>query len=152
MCATLTVMMNGNWKFLFLFFWFKRNNSVKKQRTITKFEFDLCIPMTNIHMQFEPYTYIKTKVREQKLKFISRGITLSKTHPTITKFEIDLHNPTMYWYTKFELNVCKHSGDNERKPFMEWQNEGMKKGNTIWPRPFQGGGIKIEFVKSTLSW
>jgi hypothetical protein len=34
----------------------------------------------------------------------------------MTKFELDLHNPTMYPYTKFELNVCNRSRDNERKP------------------------------------
>ena len=75
--------------------------------------------MTNLYMQFEPYTYIQTKVRERKLKFKSRGITPSKNHRTMTKFELDLHNPMMYSYTKFELNVCNRSRDNERKPFME---------------------------------
>jgi hypothetical protein len=98
---------------------FKRGNSVKNQWTITKFELALRIPMTNLHMQFELYTYIQTKVREQKLKFISRGITLSKNHPSMTKFELDLHNPMMYSYTKFELNVYNCSRDNEQKPFME---------------------------------
>jgi hypothetical protein len=34
---------------------FKRDNSVKNQWTITKFELDLRIPMTKLHMQFEPY-------------------------------------------------------------------------------------------------
>jgi hypothetical protein len=34
------------------FFLFKRGNAVKNQRTITKFDFDLRIPMTNFHMQF----------------------------------------------------------------------------------------------------
>jgi hypothetical protein len=72
--------------------------------------------MTNLHMQFEPYTYIQTKVREWKLKFCSRGITLSKNHPTMTKFELDLHNPMMYPFTKFKLNVCNRSRYNERKP------------------------------------
>jgi hypothetical protein len=43
----------------------------------------------------------------------------------------------MYPYTKFELNVCNHSRDNERKPIY-----GMTKGNTICPRPFHGGGHK----------
>jgi hypothetical protein len=60
------------------FFFFKRDNSVKNQWTITKFELDLRIPMTDLHMQFEPYTHIETKVRERKLKFFSRGIALSK--------------------------------------------------------------------------
>jgi hypothetical protein len=89
-----------NWKFQF-FSKLKRGNSVKNRWTITKFKLHLRIPMTNLHMQFEPYTYIQTKVRERKLKFISRGITLSKNHPTITKFELDLHNSMMYWCTKF---------------------------------------------------
>jgi hypothetical protein len=35
--------------------------------------------MTNLQMQFEPYTYIQTKVRERKLKFFSRGITVKKS-------------------------------------------------------------------------
>jgi hypothetical protein len=50
-----------------IFFLFKRDNSVKNQRTITKLILDLRIPMTNLHMQFESYTCIQTKVREQKL-------------------------------------------------------------------------------------
>jgi hypothetical protein len=69
--------------FHFFFFLFKRDNSVKNQRTKSKFELDLRIPMTNLHMQFESYTCIQTKVRERKLKIFifflsSRGITLSK--------------------------------------------------------------------------
>jgi hypothetical protein len=43
----------------------------------------------------------------------------------------------MYPYTKFKLNICSHSRDNERKPIY-----GMTKGNTICPRPFHGVGIK----------
>jgi hypothetical protein len=77
---------------------------------------DLRIPMMNLQMQFESYTCIQTKVRERELNFFSRGITLSKHHPTMTKFELDLHNPMMYPYTKFELNVYNRSRDNERKP------------------------------------
>jgi hypothetical protein len=65
---------------------------------MTKFEVDLRIPMTNLYMQFEPYTYIQIKVGERKLKILSRGITLSKNHRTTTKFEVDLHNRTMYSY------------------------------------------------------
>jgi hypothetical protein len=30
----------------------------------TKFELDLYIPITNLHMQLQPYIYILTKVRE----------------------------------------------------------------------------------------
>jgi hypothetical protein len=56
----------------------------------------------------------------------------------MTKFELDLHNPMMYPCIKFELNVYNCSRDNERKPIY-----GMMKGNTICPRPFHGGGIKI---------
>jgi hypothetical protein len=71
------MLESGNWKFQF-FSKFKRDNSVKNQSTITKFKLNLRIPMMNLHIQFEPYTYIQTKVREQKLKFFSIGITLSK--------------------------------------------------------------------------
>jgi hypothetical protein len=81
---------------------FKRNNSVKNQWTMTKFEVDLRIPMTNVHMQFEPYTYIQTKFRERKLNFFfSREITL-KSFWTATKFNLDLSNPVMYPCIKFE--------------------------------------------------
>jgi hypothetical protein len=72
--------------------------------------------MMNPHMQFQPYTYIQTKVREWKLNFFSKGVTLSKNHRTMTKFELELHNPMMYPYTKFELNVSNRSRDIERKP------------------------------------
>ena len=47
---------------------FKRDNSVKNLQTITKFKLDLHIFMTNLHMQFQSYTCIQTKVRERKLK------------------------------------------------------------------------------------
>jgi hypothetical protein len=44
----------------------------------------------------------------------------------MTKFELDLHNPMMYPYTKVELNVCNRSRDNERKTIsMEWRNDGV---------------------------
>jgi hypothetical protein len=58
---------------------FKRDNSVKNQQTISKFEMDLCIPMTNLHMQFEPYTlYIDpNKSYRAETENVSRRITLS---------------------------------------------------------------------------
>jgi hypothetical protein len=71
--------------------------------------------MMNLHMQFEPYTYIQTKARERKLNFFFERDT-SKNHSTMTKFELDPRNPMMYPCTKFELNVCNLSRDNERKP------------------------------------
>jgi hypothetical protein len=83
------------------FFFGSRGIALPKPADQNKFELDLRIPMTNLHNQFESYTCIQTKVREWKLKFISRGITLSKNNPTMTKFELDLHNK---W-----------------KPFMEWR-------------------------------
>jgi hypothetical protein len=77
---------DNEWKLkisIYFFFLFKRDNSVKNQWTKTKFKLDLRIPMTNLHMQFESYTCIQTKVRECKLKISifflsSREITLSK--------------------------------------------------------------------------
>jgi hypothetical protein len=68
---------------------FMRDNSVKNHRTITKFELDLRIPMTYLHRQFQPYTYIQIKVREWKLQISSRWITV-KNHGTATKFKLDL--------------------------------------------------------------
>jgi hypothetical protein len=47
---------------------FKRDNSVKNHKTMTKFELDLCIPMTYLYMLFQIYAYIPRKVRELKLK------------------------------------------------------------------------------------
>jgi hypothetical protein len=54
-------------KIFIFYFKFKRDNSVKNQWTITKFVLDLRIPIMNIHMQFDPYTYIQTKVGERKI-------------------------------------------------------------------------------------
>ena len=83
---------------------------------MTKFELDLRISMTKLYMQFEPYTYIQTKVKRAETEILLSGITLSKNYPTMTKFELDLHNPKMNPYTKFKLNVCNRLSDNERKP------------------------------------
>ena len=102
-----------NWKFL-LFSKFKRDNSVKNQRTIIKLELDLRISMSNLHMQFQPYTYIQTKVRERKLKISSRDNSVIN-HQTTTKFKLDLRSPLTYPYIKFEWNVCNPYRDNERK-------------------------------------
>jgi hypothetical protein len=55
----------------------KRISSVKNYLT-RQFDLDVRIPLTYLQMQFQPYTYIQTKVTEQKLKILSRGITLSK--------------------------------------------------------------------------
>ena len=96
-------------------FLFKRDNSVKNQRTKTKFVLDLRIPMTNLHMQFESYTCIQTKLREWKLKFISRGITLSKNHLTITKFELELRIPMTYLHMQFQPYTCIQTEVRERK-------------------------------------
>jgi hypothetical protein len=43
-----------------------------------------------------------------------------------------MHNPMMYPYTKFELNVCNRSKDNEQKPVMEWMTEWRSEGMTEW--------------------
>jgi hypothetical protein len=144
--------------------------TVKNQHTIKKFYLDLRIPMTNLHMQFEPYKCIQQNLESGNWKFqflqssggitpskinesyqteihvyFARGITLSKNHQTMTKFKLELHNPMMHPYTKFELNVCNCSRDNERKPFMEWRNDGVTEWRraTLYAPPFHGGGIKM---------
>jgi hypothetical protein len=119
MCATLIEIMNRNWKFLF-FFCSPKWIIVKNQRTITKFELDLRIPMKNLHMQFESYTSIQTKVWERKLKIsifflISRGITLSKNQWTITKLELDLRIPMTNLLMQFEPYTCIQTKVRERK-------------------------------------
>jgi hypothetical protein len=58
--------------------------------------------MTYLHMQFQPYICMETKVRVE-------------TYHTKTRFELDLRNSMMYTYIKFEFNVCYHCRDNERK-------------------------------------
>jgi hypothetical protein len=55
-----------NW--ISYYFVISRGITVKNRWTIINFEHDLSIPMTYLHMQYEPYTCIQTKVREQKLK------------------------------------------------------------------------------------
>jgi hypothetical protein len=42
---------------------FKRDNSVKNQWTITKFKLDLRIPMSNLHMHFEPTLSRPVRIR-----------------------------------------------------------------------------------------
>jgi hypothetical protein len=90
--------------------------------------------MTYLHMQFHPYTYIQTKVKEQKLKISSRGITLSKYYRTMTKFKLDVYNLLMYPYTKFELNVCNCCREKDGTTDQD---------NTICTLHFYGWGIKI---------
>jgi hypothetical protein len=58
-----------------------------------KFDLDLRIPMTYLQVQFQPYTCIQTKVREQKLKISiffqsSRGITLSKINEPLPNLNL----------------------------------------------------------------
>jgi hypothetical protein len=62
--------------------------------------------MKNLCMQFEPYTYIQTKVEVRKLKISmfplsSREITV-KIQQTIIKLELDLRIPSTYLYMQFE--------------------------------------------------
>jgi hypothetical protein len=106
-------------------FKFKRDNAAKNQRTITKFELDLHIPMEYLHMQLEPYTILSKQVSKRKLKIPVH--LWQKNHRTMTKFQLDLHtgNPmNQYPYPKFELNVCNHCRNNEQKPMMmEWPNK-----------------------------
>jgi hypothetical protein len=108
------------------------------------------------HSYIEPTHAIWTlyiypnKTYRAETEISSRRITLSKNHQTMTKFDHDLHNPKMYPYTKFELNVFNRSRINERKPMiMEWWSDGRTKGNTICLRPIYSGGIKKVHYKWT---
>jgi hypothetical protein len=56
------VMKTENFK---LFCKFKKKNSVKTQRTIRKFKFNLHMLIMYLHMQFEPYTRVIQKIHGQ---------------------------------------------------------------------------------------
>jgi hypothetical protein len=56
-----------NWKFSF-FSKFKEDYSVKNHQAKTKFELDLYFLINYLHMWFQPYTYVSTKVRVWNLK------------------------------------------------------------------------------------
>jgi hypothetical protein len=103
----------------FFLFLFKRDNSVKNQRTKTKFTLDLRIFMTNLHMQFESYTCIQTKVRERKLKFyiffFIQEDNSVKNERTIPKFEIDLRIPMMNLHVQFQPYTYIQTKVRERK-------------------------------------
>jgi hypothetical protein len=105
------------------FFLFKRDNSVKNQRTITKFELDLRIPMMNLQMQFESYTCIQTKVRERKLKSLKKISKFKKDNSvknqwTITKFELDLRIPmtNLHIVPWLEARLSPPPGGKFRRP------------------------------------
>jgi hypothetical protein len=77
-----------------------RDNSVKNQRNITKFELDLHIPVMYLHTQFQPYTmYIHTtkSYRVETKNFFKKDNSV-KNHQTETKFKLDLRNPMIYPY------------------------------------------------------
>jgi hypothetical protein len=104
---------SGNWKFLF-FSKFKRDNSVKNQRTIIKFELDLRISKMYLHIQFQPYTHTYKSYRAETEKIFKRDNSV-KNHRTATKFKLYQCNPMMYPHIKFTLNVCNSCRDNEQK-------------------------------------
>jgi hypothetical protein len=52
-------------------------------------------PWPKLQKQFQPYTYIQTKVTEQKLKKIFKRNNSVKNHQTATKFKLDLRNPPL---------------------------------------------------------
>jgi hypothetical protein len=47
--------------------------------------------------------------------FFKGDSSVKKNHQTMTKFKLDLLNPMMYPYIKFEFNVCNPYRDNEQK-------------------------------------
>jgi hypothetical protein len=49
------------------------NNSVKNHPTITKFKLDLQIPLTYLHMQYQPYTYNQKTFENGNCKFHQEG-------------------------------------------------------------------------------
>ena len=108
----------------FYFFPSSRGITVKNQWIMTKFELDLRISIMNLHMQFEPYTYmyIQTKVREWNWNFIKWDNSVNKHSESIAK-AIQVPNPS------HQIQTCNH--------FMEpvwnqsWIHNSVKKGLAI---------------------
>ena len=97
-------------------------NSTKHSKIVKWLKFHACITLVCPELSY-PKNFNLTQTPGVWHKLISTSSRWAKNYPTMTKFEFDLHNPKMYPYTKFELNVCTHSRDNERKPISEWQND-----------------------------
>jgi hypothetical protein len=121
--SIIQTLESGNWKFKF-FSKFKRDNSVKNQwdhnqiRTWPAHSYD-----EPTHAIWPLYIHPNKSWRAETELFFKRDNSV-KNHPTMAKFELDLHNHMMYPYTKFEFNVCNRSRDNERKPIYgmtEWR-------------------------------
>ena len=66
MCATVAEMMKRKRNFLLFFSKFKRANSVKNHRTMTKSEFDLHITVTYPYIKFELNVCNLCRDNEQK--------------------------------------------------------------------------------------
>jgi hypothetical protein len=62
----------------FKFFTHLKTSPFPMQQIMTKIKLDLLIPMTYLYMQFQPYIYFPTKIREWKLRISLRGITLNE--------------------------------------------------------------------------
>jgi hypothetical protein len=72
----------------------KWHNFFKFHLTMTKLQLGLYFLVKYLHMHFQPYKYIPTKVKEQKLKISyfflsSRGMTV-KNHQTMTNLNLNL--------------------------------------------------------------
>lgn len=92
-------------EYCFLFFsQIKRHNSVKNNRTWTKFKFNLYFLVKYLCMQFQLYIYISLqklkKVETENFLFFlsSKGITLSK----IIRLELNSNLIPVYSYESYE--------------------------------------------------
>lgn len=102
------------------------------QWTGTKFNLDLYFLVNNLHMKYQLYICISSRVRLQKLRIShffqsSRGTTHQKIkNHRITTFNLNLYIPMTHTYIKFELFKCVATGcwDNDWKV----DDEGMTKG------------------------
>jgi ABC-type phosphate/phosphonate transport system permease subunit len=93
---------------------FKKNNSVKNHWTEIKFKLVMYFLVKYLHMQFQPYTYISTKVRVWKLKIStffqhSRGTFLSNIIKPWPKLNLHLLITMMYMYLYTYVHVLNLS-------------------------------------------
>jgi hypothetical protein len=67
----------------------------KNQRTKTKFELDLRIPMTCLHVQFQPYTLIQTKVKRAETENFIFFFQSSRSRDNSVKINEPLPNSNL---------------------------------------------------------
>lgn len=170
-CFTSKVRM---WKLQIYHFLFKlkRHNSVIIHRTRTKFTLDLYLLVNNLHMKYQFYICIPSKVSKNWefpifLKF-SRGITLSEIiWPKLNSnsafmFIRYIHISNLSWMCAMVVVIMigkwmmtEYPKDRKIEEWKdgkmeEWKDRKMEQGNTICPSYFMVGAKKCASSTSSV--